>query len=83
MTVRAHAPLMHVDTPASSRPKPLLRGVSHEIAAGVALAGWVALAALAPTARARAAANVYGLSLVTLFLVSAVYHRPTWPPRAR
>jgi hemolysin III len=63
--------------------KPLLRGVSHEIAAGVALAAWIALAVLAPGARGRAAANVYGASLFTLFAVSALYHRPTWPPRAR
>jgi hemolysin III len=26
---------------------------------------------------------VYGASLVTLFVVSAAYHRPTWAPRAR
>jgi hemolysin III len=63
--------------------KPLLRGVSHEIAAGVALAGWVALALVAAPGRARLAANVYGASLFTLFLVSALYHRPAWPPRAR
>ncbi len=63
--------------------KPLLRGVSHEIAAFAALAAWIALAALAPTFRGRAAANVYGASLFTLFLVSAVYHRRNWPPRAR
>jgi hemolysin III len=63
--------------------KPLLRGVSHEIAAGVALAAWVALALLAPAGRPRVAANVYGASLFTLFAVSALYHRPSWPPRAR
>lgn len=63
--------------------KPLLRGVSHELAAGVALAAWIALAVLAPTARGRAAALVYGASLFTLFAVSALYHRPTWPPSAR
>jgi hemolysin III len=63
--------------------KPLLRGVSHEIAAGVALAGWTALALIAAPGRARIAANVYGASLFTLFLVSALYHRPTWRPRAR
>jgi hemolysin III len=65
------------------RPKPLLRGVSHEIAAGVALAGLVALVLLAPGPRGRVAALVYGLSLVALFSVSALYHRPTWSPRAR
>jgi hemolysin III len=63
--------------------KPLLRGVSHEIAAGVALAGWIVLALVAAPGRARIAANVYGASLFTLFLVSAVYHRPAWRPRAR
>ena len=63
--------------------KPLLRGVSHEIAAGVALAAWVALALIAPPGRARVAASVYGLSLFTLFFVSALYHRPRWRPRAR
>jgi hemolysin III len=63
--------------------KPLLRGVSHEIAAFAALAAWIALAVLAPSVRGRAAANVYGASLFTLFLVSAVYHRTDWAPRAR
>lgn len=63
--------------------KPLLRGVSHEIAAAAALAGWIVLALLAPSARARAAASVYGASLFALFAVSALYHRPTWAPRAR
>jgi hemolysin III len=65
------------------RTKPLLRGVSHEIAAGVALAGLVALVLLAPGPRARLGALVYGSSLVALFSVSALYHRPTWSPRAR
>jgi len=68
---------------ASPRTKPLLRGVSHEIAAGVALAGLVALVLLAPGPRARVGALVYGLSLVALFSVSALYHRPTWSPRVR
>jgi hemolysin III len=68
---------------APQRTKPLLRGVSHEIAAGVALAGLVALVLLAPGPRARLGALVYGSSLVALFSVSALYHRPTWSPRAR
>jgi hemolysin III len=63
--------------------KPLLRGVSHEIAAFVALAAWIALAAFAPPGRARAASHVYGASLFTLFLVSGLYHRTNWRPRAR
>jgi hemolysin III len=68
---------------APPRQKPLLRGVSHEIAAGVALAGLVALVIMAPGPRARVGALVYGLSLVGLFSVSALYHRPMWGPRAR
>ncbi len=63
--------------------KPLLRGVSHEIAAFVALAAWIGLTAAAPSPQARLAASVYGASLVALFTVSALYHRPTWAPRAR
>jgi len=66
-----------------SPPKPLLRGVSHEVAAGLALAAWIVLAVAAPSARGRLAANVYGASLFALFAVSALYHRPSWPARAR
>jgi hemolysin III len=63
--------------------KPLLRGVSHEIAAGAALVAWIGLTALAPSGRGRVAAAAYGASLFTLFTVSALYHRPTWSPRMR
>ena len=72
--------MAHTRSPPPTRP--LLRGVSHEIAAGVALAGLVALVLLAPGPRARTAALVYGCSLVALFSVSALYHRPAWSPRA-
>ncbi len=63
--------------------KPLLRGVSHEIAAAAALVAWIALVAAAPSPRARLAATVYGATLLALFTISALYHRPTWAPRAR
>jgi len=63
--------------------KPLLRGVSHEVAAVAALFAWMTLGAAAHGARSVVAANVYGVSLFTLFGVSALYHRPTWTPRAR
>jgi hemolysin III len=43
--------------------KPLLRGVFHEVAAFVALAGWLALASAASSGAARVAAHVYGASL--------------------
>jgi hemolysin III len=57
--------------------------VSHEIAAAAALLAWATLAVLAGSDRARAAANVYGASLFSLFFVSALYHRPRWTARAR
>jgi hemolysin III len=66
----------------SPRVKPLLRGVSHEAAVYVAAPAALALWAWAPPGFAGGAAT-YGLSLVALFLVSALYHRPTWRPRQR
>jgi hemolysin III len=60
------------------RVKPLLRGVSHEIAAVLALPAAALLVARAEGATARLGALVYGVSLVTLFTVSAVYHRRFW-----
>ena len=47
----------------------------------------VGLLAIAPTAQARVACAVYGVGLVALFTVSAVYHRwpgdPRWKPWLR
>jgi hemolysin III len=65
----------------TSREKPLLRGVSHEIAAAFAFAGGVALTQLASGLRGTVAAAVYGGSLTALFGISALYHRPRWGPR--
>ena len=64
-------------------PKPLLRGVSHEVAIAFAVAGWVALMFAAPGPRAAAAVAVYGLALTAQFAISALYHRPAWGDRAR
>ncbi len=63
--------------------KPALRGVLHEVAAFVAAiaGGILVLGASGP--RARVGAIVYGVSLVALFAVSAIYHRPTWSERVR
>ncbi|HTN51669.1 MAG TPA: hemolysin III family protein [Anaeromyxobacter sp.] len=72
-----------IASPVPPREKPLLRGVSHEIAAAFALLAWIGLAAAAPSSRGRTGAIVYGASLFTLFAVSALYHRPTWGPVAR
>lgn len=63
--------------------KPSLRGVLHQWAAVSTFGAGVVLVAMAPTARAASAALIYMLSVVTLFTVSAVYHRPTWSPPRR
>jgi len=77
-----HSPVATAeDRPAKT--KPLLRGVSHEIALIFALAGGAVLILVAPSARAVVAAAIYGGSLAALFGISALYHRPTWPLRPR
>jgi hemolysin III len=58
--------------------KPSLRGVLHHWAAVVALGAGLVLVAFAPTLRAALAAGGFALSLVTLFTVSATYHRVHW-----
>jgi hemolysin III len=68
---------------ALSRPKPRLRGVSHQFAAFVAMPAVVALWAGAGTFAARLGAGVYGTCLLALFTISAAYHRPTWSPGVR
>lgn len=72
-----------VDTFPAQRTKPLLRGVSHEIAAFLFAPAALALVATSRGASAVAGAAVYGLSVFGLFLVSAVYHRPMWTPKAK
>lgn len=63
--------------------KPTMRGVIHHWAAVLTLGAGLVLVATAPSRRAALAATLYMLSVVTLFGVSAVYHRPTWTPTKR
>jgi hemolysin III len=72
-----------MSTLALPREKPLLRGVSHEIAAFAFAPFSLALVASARTTAAVAGAITYAVSLFTLFAVSAFYHRPMWTPAAR
>jgi len=65
------------------RAKPALRGVLHEVAAFVAAVAGGILVLRASGARARTGALVYGISLVVLFAISAIYHRPNWSERVR
>jgi hemolysin III len=57
--------------------------VSHQIAAFVAAPASIALVAFARGPVARYGAATYGASLFTLFLVSTIFHRPTWSPGVR
>ena len=63
--------------------KPLLRGVSHQIAFFLAfpLAYW--LIGQAVSAEGRLCAVVYSVTLIALLGVSALYHRKHWQPAAR
>ncbi len=60
---------------------PRLRGVSHGVAAVLAVAAAIVVVTLAPSGRATVALTVYGAGLVALFTGSALYHR--WPGPAR
>ena len=65
------------------RVKPQWRGVSHQFAALLAAPAALILWFAAEGFAARLGAAVYGLSLLGLFTISAIYHRPTWQPRMR
>src|SRR5262245_55722630 len=66
-----------------SRVKPKLRGVFHEAACYAAIGLGVALVLTAEPGRARIAATVFASCMAACFGFSALYHRPTWQPRAR
>ena len=65
------------------RVKPKLRGVFHEIAFYVAVAAGVILIVTAEPGRARLSAAIFASCVAACFGFSALYHRPTWQPRAR
>ncbi|MCU0698152.1 MAG: hemolysin III family protein [Myxococcaceae bacterium] len=64
-------------------PKPLLRGVFHQVGFFVAVVAGVALVRQATGASVQLACAAYAASLAALLGTSALYHRPTWSPRAR
>src|SRR3954451_2583066 len=63
--------------------KPRLRGVFHEAACYVAIGLGLALVLTADPGRARLSALVFASCVAACFGASALYHRPTWQPRAR
>lgn len=62
---------------------PLLRGWLHAVAAPVSLIAGGVLVALARDASAAGASAVYALTAVSLFAVSALYHRGRWSPHVK
>jgi hemolysin III len=63
--------------------KPRLRGVFHEIGFYVAAAIGAVMVVTAEPGRARTAGAIFAGCVAVCFGASAVYHRPTWRPRAR
>jgi hemolysin III len=63
--------------------KPLMRGLFHQVAFGIAIPAFVILLLMARTGTARVAAVVYGLGVCALYGVSSSYHRFRWCPAAR
>lgn len=62
--------------------KPALRGWLHLIAAPIALVAGVILLVVCPT-ELRVPVGIYVVSTVTLFTISATYHRVNWSPKVR
>lgn len=65
------------------RPRPRLRGVSHQLAFVVALALTPLMIVITPGVAARFVIAGYALAIVGLFGVSALYHRLDWGERGR
>jgi len=63
--------------------KPKLRGVFHEIGFYAAAAIGVLMVVTADPGRARIAGVIFASCVALCFGASALYHRPTWQPRAR
>jgi hemolysin III len=67
----------------AGRVKPRLRGVFHEAGFYAAVAVGAVVVATADPGRARFAAVIFCSCVAVCFGASALYHRPTWNPRAR
>ena len=63
--------------------KPVLRGVSHLLAAVPALVGSLVLAQRAADTYLAVGCIIYGTTLTLLLCVSGYYHTPHWAPAAR
>jgi len=63
--------------------KPLLRGHFHQASFFIALGAGAMLISKSQGLRAHIAALIYTMTLITLFGVSALYHRPQWNTKRR
>jgi hemolysin III len=63
--------------------KPKLRGVFHELGFFAAVGLGIPLSITAEHGRPRVSAIVFASCVALCFGASALYHRPTWRPRAR
>ena len=72
-----------MQTASAPRVKPRLRGVFHELAFPASIGLGVALALSADSGRELLSALVFAAAVALMFGASALYHRPTWKPRAR
>jgi hemolysin III len=79
MSVARSAPVLD----RHGNPKPRMRGWIHRVAFLVSIPAVVLLVLLAPTARARIACGIYGLTLIGLFGVSSFYHLGNWTDEQR
>lgn len=70
-------------TSSQSPEKPLLRGVSHQVAFFFALVAAAALVARSKSFEAGVASLAFGASLTLLFGTSALYHRVKWSSSQR
>lgn len=68
---------------ANTLTKPLLRGYFHEWAFYAAIGACTVLILNSQDKIKIIATIIYSLSLIGLFGISALYHRPTWEPRQR
>src|SRR5262245_55626951 len=72
-----------MDAVSAPRIKPRLRGVSHELAFAASIGLGVALVLTSEGWRSLVSALVFACCVTLMFGASALYHRPTWTPRAR